>query len=60
MSRESKQFVNALTEKNVRALGLDNLTRRMTGAQRRNTDAIAQKLMQHTVTYGTPIERGTK
>lgn len=60
MSRESKAFVSALIEKNVRALGLDNYTRRMTGAQRRDTDRIARDLMRHGVKYGTPIERGTK
>ncbi len=60
MSRESKAFVSALIEKNVKALGLDNRTLRMTGAQRRDSDRILREMMRGSVRYGTPIERGTK
>lgn len=60
MSRASKSFIGALTNHHIKALGLDNRTLRMTGAQRRDSDRILREMMRGSVRYGTPIERGTK
>ena len=59
MSIERDHFVNALTDKSLQAGGIDKRTKRVTVAQRKNTEKDVQRILQGNMTWGTPITKGT-